>query len=64
MEAIKDFWGLDGREVVSDVPGARVRILAKGSDRQEHIFVFSDEEIAMLEAILGRVRVRVLIIIY
>ena len=43
---------------MSDVPGARVRILAKGSDHQEPIFVFSDEEIAVLEAILGRVRVK------
>ena len=57
-KAIKDFWGLDGSEVVSDVPGARVRILAQRYDHQEPIFVFSDEEIAVLEAILGRVRVK------
>ena len=56
---MKDFWGLDGSEVVSDVLGARVRILDKRSDHQEPIFIFSDEEIAVLEAILGQVRVRV-----
>ena len=39
------------------VPGARDRIMAKRSDHQEPILVFSDEKIALLEVILGWVSV-------